>query len=107
MGDLICAYREILVPANSWVVLTGQYRASGQRLGRKNRGRTSRIPRQKTQERKDPATKKQEGKMAEIWVQRESGPMGGLPRRTQGSKDKIQILEELEGLKELKGFATP
>ena len=27
------------------------------------------------------------GKMAEMWVQKESGPMGGLPRRKQGNKD--------------------
>lgn len=36
--------------------------------------------------------------MAEMWVQRDSGPMGGLPRRKQGSKDKIQTEKYLRGV---------
>jgi hypothetical protein len=33
--------------------------------------------------------KKQESKAAEMWEQRENSPMGGLPRRKKGSKDRI------------------
>jgi hypothetical protein len=39
--------------------------------------------------RTDHTVKEQEGETAKIKVQRESSPMGGLPRRKQGSKDKI------------------
>jgi hypothetical protein len=33
--------------------------------------------------------KEQEGETVEMLVQRENGPMGGLPRRKRGSKDKM------------------
>lgn len=35
--------------------------------------------------------KELEGKMAEMYVQGESNAMGDLPRRKEGSKDKVQI----------------
>ena len=66
-----------------------------------DRGGTFRIPKQENRRpreerslpweghRMDHDMKEQEGETVEMLVQRENGPMGGLPRRKQGSKDKI------------------